>query len=293
MKTKFLFLTLFLSLITISCSDENDTQNGTITKEEVGIDSKIDIANDDVIDIVAEQETNTYGDNINGKSTDVLYSAIATCATISRVPDRGTTITPGTTVTKTIDFGTTGCTLANGNVVKGKIIISFVYQPNATEHTITYTFENFYHNNIKIEGTKTFTRTMTTGTPNSPSHPIVTMNMDITVTLPDGRVFTRTGQRIREIIEGYGTVSWTDNVYQITGSWTTTSPTNISQTATITTPLIIKMSCVAENKPLLVSGVITFVRNGNTATLDFGDGTCDNTAVFTNQYGVFTIVFGN
>ncbi|MES2811895.1 MAG: hypothetical protein V4670_05425 [Bacteroidota bacterium] len=292
MKAKILILSMFLSFVAISCSDQNDTQSDTISSEEVNVSAKIDIANDDIIDIAAEQEANTYIDNVDGRSADLANSTIATCADITRVPARGTAITAGTTVTKTINFGA-GCTLANGNVVKGKIIITFVYQPDATEHTITYTFENFYHNNIKIEGTKTFTRTMTTETPNSPSHPIVTMNMDITVILPDGRVFTRTGQRIREIIEGYGTVSWTDNVYQITGSWVTTSPTNISQTATITTPLIIKMSCVAVNKPLIVSGIITFERNGNTATLDFGDGTCDNTAVFTNAYGVFTIDIGN
>jgi len=292
MKTKFLILSLFLSVIAISCSDEDDTQNNTVTQQDANINAQIDVASDDIIDIAAEQEASTYADNLDGKSVDVGHSSFATCATISRVPDFGTAITPGTTVTKTIDFGT-GCTLPNGNTLKGKIIITFVYQPNETTHTITYTFENFYHNNIKIEGTKTFTRTMTEGTPNSPSHPIVTMDMDIKAILPDGRVFTRTGQRIREIIEGYGTASWTDNVYQVTGNWVTTFPNRSSQTATITTPLIVKMSCVAENKPLIVSGVITLERNGHTATLDFGDGTCDNTATFTNEYGVFTIVIGH
>jgi hypothetical protein len=119
------------------------------------------------------------------------------------------------------------------------------------------------------------------------------MNMDMTATFPDGRVFTRVGQRVREIIEGYGTVSWTDNVYKVTGSWTTTFPNTSLQTSTITTPLIVKMSCVAVNKPLIVQGVITYVRGDRTATLDFGNGECDNTAVFTINGNEFIIIIGD
>jgi len=291
MKTKFLILTMFLSLVTISCSDNDDTPKETISQEEMGINTKIDIANDDIIDIAAEEESDTYADNTNGKNEDNRNS-LASCAVVSRVPAIGTPVAVGATVTKTIDFGS-GCTLPNGNVLKGKIIISFVYEPSATSHTITYTFDNFYHNNIKFVGTKTFIRTMTVATPASPSHPIVTMNMDITATLPDGRVFVRTGQRIREIIEGYDTLSWTDNVYKVTGSWNTTFPSTTIQTATITSALIVKMSCVAVNKPLLVQGVITYARGSQTATLDFGDGTCDNIAVFTHNGISVTIIIGN
>lgn len=285
MKTRILMLTMVITLMTIGCSKDNTTET-PVTPEEAGINSKIDIASDDVADISMTYEADTYANPTNGKS-----SSTTTCATVSRVPAYGTPLTVGTTVTKTIDFGTTGCTLANGNVVKGKIIISFVYDPSATSHTITYTFDNFYHNTIKFTGTKTFTRTMT----GSPSHPLVTMNIDMTATLADGRVFTRTGQRVREMTTGYGTATISDDVYTVTGSWTTTFPNMASQTATISNsnPLIIKMSCVAVQKPLIVQGLITFNRNGNTATLDFGDGTCDNTAIFTHNGITVTIIIGN
>ena len=53
------------------------------------------------------------------------------------------------------------------------------------------------------------------------------------------------------------------------------------------------MSCLAVNKPLLVLGVITFVKNGVTATLDYGNGDCDNTAVFTINGVSYTIIIGN
>lgn len=289
--TKFI-LGLGLAITLFSCS--KDEEERAITSDEATINAKIDMANDDVSDVVEEQEASTYSNSVNGRNEDPSFSTLSNCATISRVPAFGTAITPGTTVTKTIDFGTVGCTLDNGNVVKGKIIISFVFQPSATSHSITYTFDNFYHNGIKFVGTKTFTRVMSVETPNSPSHPIVTMDMDLTATFPNGNVYTRVGQRVREIIEGYNTPgNFLDNIYKVTGSWTTTYPNTNDLVSTITTPLHVKMSCIVPQKPLLVSGIITFQRNGNTATLDYGDGTCDNLAVYTVNGNSFNIVIGN
>jgi hypothetical protein len=293
MKTKLLMFTLILSLAIISCTKDSEPDENTavITAAEASVNARIDIANDDVSDVVEEQEASTYANTTSGKM-ESANSTLAICASITRIPAPGTAITPGTLVTKTIDFGTAGCTLQNGNTLKGKIIITFTYQPDATEHTITYTFENFYHNNIKFEGTKTFTRTMTVATPNSPSHPVVVMHMDMTATL-NGNTYTRIGQRTREIIEGYGTASWTDNVYRVIGHWTTTFPNTTLQTSTITTPLIVKMSCIAVNKPLIVKGIITFERNNHLATLDYGNGDCDNIAVFTINGNSYNISIGN
>ncbi len=290
---KKLILSLALAVAMVSCTKNEDEDNATITAEEAGINAKLDIANDDVADIVAQEESNTYSNTTSGKTTEDPNSTMSNCATVTRVPAFGTPITPGTQVTKTIDFGTTPCTLDNGNTVSGKIIITFVYQPNAPSHTINYTFDNFRHNAILFVGSKTFTRIMTVATANSPSHPIVTMNMDVTATFPNGNSYTRVGQRIREIMDGFGTPIFTDNIYRVTGSWTTTFPNTAIQTSTITTPLMVKASCMLVNKPLLVKGVITIVRNNNIATLDYGDGACDNLAVFTINGNSYNIIIGN
>ncbi len=292
MKTvKWLMSAVAVTLL-VSCN--RDDKETFITAEEATVNAKMDIANNDVTDLVENEEKSTYDNSLSGKTTEPSTEALPSCATVTRVPAFGTALTPGTSVTKTIDFGTSGCPLANGNVVKGKIIISFVFEPGATTHTINYQFDNFYHNGIKYEGNKTFTRTMTVATATVPSHPIVTMNMDMIATFPNGNSYQRVGQRVREIIEGYDTPGLlADNVYQVTGSWTTTFPNTTLQTSTITTPLQIKMSCMAVNKPLIVSGVISIVRNGNTGTLDYGDGTCDNTALFTFNGNTYTIAIGN
>jgi len=276
MKTKILFLGLILSLLTISCSKDKADNTNSMTATEATSSAKMDAANDDISSIVEEQVTITLA-NAAGKLSEAAATNLPSCATVTRVPEAGTVLTAGQTVTKTIDFGTTGCPLNNGNVLKGQIIITWVYQPGATSQTVNYQFVNFYHNYIKYEGNKTFTRTMSSG---AAPHPIVTMTMDMTATFPNGDVYSRTGTRTREIISGYDTPNvLTDNIYQVTGNWATTFPSGTVRYSTITSPLILKLQTGCSHH--FVQGIINFVQNNNSATLDYGDGTCDDIAVFT------------
>jgi hypothetical protein len=296
MKNLLKLSAVFLLLITYSSCDKentNDTNAAQLTSADAIVNSKIDLANDDIATIADQLFDNINATTLNYRAIENNATIFSNCATITRIPAFGTALTSGTQVTKTIDFGTTGCTLNNGNVVRGKIIITFVYQPDATSHTVTYTFDNFYHNNIKFEGTKTFTRSRTTATATSASHPIVVMQLEMTITMPNGDVYTRVGTRTRELVEGYSTDAFLDNIYRITGSWTTTNENGNQHTATITEPLMAKMSCIAVNKPILARGIITFVRNNVTSTLNYGDGECDNLAIFTINGNSFTITIGN
>ena len=296
MKNLLKLSAVFLLLITYSSCDKDNTNDMTsaqLTSDDAIVNSKIDLANDDIATIADQLFDNINATTLNYRAIENNATIFSNCATITRIPAFGTALTAGTQVTKTIDFGTTGCTLNNGNVVRGKIIITFVYQPDATSHTVTYSFDNFYHNNIKFEGTKTFTRSRTTATATSPSHPIVVMQLEMTITMPNGDVYTRVGSRTRELVEGYSTDAFLDNIYRITGSWTTTNENGNQHTATITEPLMAKMSCIAVNKPILAKGIITFVRNNVTSTLNYGDGECDNLAIFTINGNSFTITIGN
>ena len=286
MKTKILLFATFFALATVSCTKDNEKDNALVSVEETIIDAKIDAASDDISKIIDNQLKTEEGFAArDGFGTEDFSPQ---CAVVTRVPAFGTTLTPGTLVTKTIDFGTVGCVMPNGSVLKGKIIISFTFSPLAPTQTINYVFENFYHNATKFEGNKSFTRTMTVATATDPSHPIVTMNMNMTVTFANGAVVTRTGTRTREIIAGFLTPIPFDNVFKVTGNWTTTLPNLSVKTSTITTPLIVKANCSN-----IVEGVITFVRNGNTASLNYGNGACDNQAIFTKNGVATTITLGN
>ena len=70
-------------------------------------------------------------------------------------------------------------------------------------------------------------------------------------------------------------------------------PSGVIQNSTITTSLRVKMSCAETNKPLIVSGIITIVRQDTSATLYFGSGVCDNLAVFTVNGHSYNMVIGN
>ncbi len=293
MKTKILALGFIAILSMVGCSkDDNKQASSAFSSDEAKVNSKIDLANDDVADIVEGQFNETQNSAEGRYSEAPASSNLPDCATVERNPAFGTPLTPGTEVTKTITFGdeNNSCTLANGNVVQGTIIVTFTYNPGATTHTIRYEFVNFKHNQITLTGNKTFTRTLDTQT----QIPTVVMDMDMTAKFPDNREFYRVGTRTRTIIAGFDTPNiLLDNVYQVTGNWTTTFPNSNIQTSTITTPLLVKMSCRQVNKPLLVQGIITFERNGNTATLDYGTGECDNLAVFTINGNSYNIVIGN
>jgi hypothetical protein len=290
MKIKNFMLGMVLSLIAFSCNKKDD-ETVNFTSEEASINSKIDLENDDVSKIVDEQLTTQ--DGFTGKNSLVVTPFLPACASVVRVPATGFPVSGGT-ITKTVNFGTTGCTLPNGSVLKGKIILSFTYNPNSTAAPVVIcTFEGFYHNSRKIEGTKTFTRTLSVATAASPSHPIFLMNMNLTIILADGRVLTRVGYRTSEITAGYATPEWNDNEYRVTGNWTTTFPNSIEQTSAIITPLLVKLSCLSGNNSPITQGTIAFNRNGKSATLDYGNGTCDNSAVFSYNGIAYNIVLGN
>jgi hypothetical protein len=284
MKTKILGLLVVCGLSLLSCQKEDLGS----TADEAKVNAKIDLANDDVSDLV-ENAYDATAANASGRGLESANSQsnLPACATVTRNPTFGTAVQVGQTVTKTIDFGTVGCPMANGNVLRGQIIVSFEYQPTAASQTINYEFVNFYHNNIKIVGNKNFTRTF------EQNLPVVVMNMDLTATFPDGRMFDRVGTRTRRITAGYDTPLLSDNVYQVTGNWTTTYPNLADQVSTITSPLIVKISCAEINKPLIVQGVITFQRAARTSTLNYGSGDCDNLAVFTINGNAYNIIIGN
>lgn len=262
-------------MLLTSCNKENDNDNTPeITQEDLAYSAKSDAAVDEASSIVLEQFSADAFASRLGQNDKAAPAP--NCATITRIPAFGTILKEGDKVIKTIDYGTTGCTLVNGNTLKGKIIISFYYHPKATSHEVTYTFENFYYNEIKLDGTRTITIKIEPNNVN-PMHLVFYINLNVTVTLPNGKIIKITGNKKREIIEGENTpLDPKDNVYAVTGSWEAVFPNGATRTATITSPLIIKATC--HN---IVKGVITFTKDSKTATLDYGNGDCDNKAILT------------
>lgn len=275
MKTTKIILGLALAFSIFSCS--KDDSNSSSELSEAKVSAKIDVATEDVAKIVEDQ----YALQVNpgaGKN-NLETQDLPSCATV-------TVELTASTWTRTVVFD--NCTLPNGNVLDGTIIVSGSLNFDTPSHTISYTFVNFHHNNILIEGNRTVVRSMQSTTALSTVHPVANMSIDMTVTFPNGNVYHRVGNRVRELIEGFGTpMIWADNVFSISGTWTTTFPAG-TQTSTITTPLRVRANC-----PNIVSGVVEIVRNDNTSVLDYGNGECDNQATLTINGTTTTITLGN
>ena len=123
-------------------------------------------------------------------------------------------------------------------------------------------------------------------------------NKNIKLTTPAG-VYTRNGERVREMIAGFLTRnSPTDDVFSTYGTFTTTHPSGglFSTSIDIKTPLIHKNVCSLSTPsiPFPVKGIVTLTKNTHTATIDFGTGECDNLAMLSIDGGVATqITLGN
>lgn len=275
MKIKTLVLGTALAMFVLSCSQ--DDSNNPSGLNEAKVSSKIDMATEDIAKIVEDQYSLQANPGAGRTTQDFNQeNTLPSCATVT------VTLTE-TTWTRTVTFD--NCTLPNGNVLDGTVIASGSLNFDTPSYTINYSFVDFHHNNILIEGNKTVVRTVQSTAALATAHPVATMAIDLTATFPNGNSYHRVGNRVREMIEGFGTpLLWADNVFLITGNWTTAFP-NGTQSSTITTPLRVEVGC-----PHIVSGEISIVRNDTTAILNYGNGDCDNQATLTINGNTVTII---
>ncbi|MCB0472706.1 MAG: hypothetical protein KDC69_02580 [Flavobacteriaceae bacterium] len=255
-----LILLMFLGLILGSCSNNDTTGDGLndLDLKTAQDEAEVDNISDESSAIIEEAFLTEESPETKSSSTDRY---LPDCVTITAVIEQNTK-------TVTIDFGD-GCSLRNGNDLSGKIVIDYERDTEAATKTINYTFDNFYFNSKKVEGGGTILRELSNGNGNPQS----TKTFDVSVTWPDGSMASKKGVRIREWIEGFDTWAWGDNVFLITGNWTFTKVDGTVVTAEVTEPLRRELAC-----RFLVSGSMELNRNGNTALIDYGDGTCDDLA---------------
>ena len=170
-----------------------------------------------------------------------------------------------------IDYGET-CTRWDGVICSGQIIITISAPRSETGSVRSLTFEDYYVNGAKVEGTYTVTNLGL----NDNENPVFSVMLaGGQITFPDEKTITREFDREREYIAGYSTwwIIW-DDVCLITGS---ASGTNLDGTAynlSVISALEWQAAC-----RFLVSGSIQFDIDGiDPFVLDYGDGDCDANA---------------
>ena len=268
---------LFLStLFLISCNKEEDSQNinsgDFITATELQSSDEAELISDEIVSI-AEDIYATDEISITSKS-DYRSDYLPDCVTI-------TTVVTDTSKERTIDFGE-GCELPNGNILSGIIFISYSKDMEMATKTISISLENFTFNEVAVEGSASVERMRS----NANGNPESNASWQFNAVWPDSDTASFTGSRTREWIEGYGSGFWGDNVFLITGMGTYTGKLGNVFSKEVTTPLRREWSC-----RFIVSGVLEISRNGNTASLDFGDGSCDAIGSLTYPDGTSEEIF--
>lgn len=261
-----LTMTAVILVIATACSDnESAPVQEELNVEEISQSLEIDQASASLDDIslevfeIQEQSETTKG--------PVDFGFLPKCVSISVFIEQGYREI-------TIDFGD-GCEI-RGNTLSGKIIMTYTRNKEDRNKMITKTFENFYFNAKQILGSKSILKQW----PTDDENPIFTKNVDITVVWPDGTEASRLGTRVKEWVEGFRSGVWSDNVFEVTGNWTTTFKNGNVHSAEVIVPLRREAIC-----RFFVSGSIDIDRPNRSGVLDFGDGECDNMATFTSDDG--------
>ena len=263
MKIKqFLFAFAVLALATgfNSCKKNNETaaeefENTFELSADQAITNNLSQDAEDVFLEVAQDN------NIAGNFAPEPVNNFIPCATV--------TITPATGFPKTIviDFGAS-CT-HRGVTRSGKINITLTDSVRKAGSQATMTFTNYFVNLYKVEGTYTW---LNTSSGNTRSWTRTTIGGKITA--PDARYWLHEGTRSVTQTAGVGTATVLDDIFLITsGTHTVTNSSNISRTCTILEALQRKVDCANIDK-----GKIKVQGPNHYATIDFGDGTCDNLA---------------
>jgi len=269
MKTKHLLTVLTIALFAITISSCKKT-NETATEE---------------IEATFELSTNqAVSDNLTQDDADVMEEAAARNNLLGLTPSGTTTTTynwlpPCAIITVSgsfpaknikIDFGT-GCTSPNGVFRKGIINIVLTDSLRKTGSVATVTFDNYYVNTFKKEGTITWTNTTVAGTATRSCNRRVVNGK---ITAADGRFWLHESNIDITQTAGVTTpLDITDDVYTLTGTRTATNAAGISRTTTTQTALQKKASCSNIDQ-----GVLKVQGPNHYALLDFGNGTCDNLA---------------
>lgn len=271
LSNRFIGLILLLVLF-ISCDSEDRSSDDEFSASL--IDTEQEIAEvDDTAESINEIVESAFLEILSTtlfKSSDYKSNYdkrfLSDCVDISKTPKDGY-------IEIILDYGE-GCTTKKNHFAKGKINIRAEGSITNSTMTITYTFDNFYINDKKIEGTVEKQRMRS----NENGNPQAQITRNMTMIWEDNSSSSIEGQRTREWIKGTHNELWGDNEFSITGNWTISRRNGKVYSSTIVEPLIRTMAC-----RFTVAGIIEIESQEERSQLNFGDGECDDLATITKN----------
>lgn len=268
MKTRFYIIIASITILSfISCQKDKSSVEQT----------SVNIADDDAVSDAVFEDVYSTADNAEIILDQMTKSGDAKSMQVVADSCPWVTIThPETGIWPkivTVDFGE-GCSGLYDNTRSGRILIEVTGPRLEAGTKRTVTFDNYYFNGIKVEGTKVVENTGYNENQN------LVCSVSLTggkLTLPDGKFIERSFEHQREWIAGLLTRNIWDDECLITGTASGTTLEGAGYNNTITTALHWKRSCF-----FLVSGVVKIQREGKPdVEINYGTGECDAKAVVT------------
>lgn len=202
-----------------------------------------------------------------------------------------TAVCPEVTITHTsstpfpirivLNFGINGCVAPDGHFRKGKIIIEYTDRLLVPGATSTTTFDGFYYDSIKVEGTHKIKNTSAGTTTRQFTIDVINAKL----TRPSGNYSSWNSHKVMTQIEGFVTPLPIDDIFRIEGTAegkVLRGSLLVLWNSSTIEPLIKRFNC-----HWIVKGKVRTIRSTTSTTspwvavLDFGAGTCDNQATIT------------
>lgn len=263
-KNSLLFCFSASIILLNSCRPEEDIEDKTDAGDIVAA-QEMTIADQlfgEMKNIADQGESGTLNSYKNGQP------AFADCATVTVSQPQKKVI---------IDFGTVNCVCKDLRLRRGVLEITFTgnnYWDSGSVATIVPT--NYFVNDHQLIGSKVITN-LNNVSDNDPAWNIV---VNGTVIKPNGGgSFQWESDRVHTWTTGNTTpFNWVDDEWSVEGSATLTASTAVEWNLTIMTPLHRALSCRWLDK-----GLLRIKRTGLVTDrfVDYGNGTCDDDAVYT------------
>lgn len=300
---KFSVALLLGAAVLYSCKKDNEATLSATDSQVVGSES---------VSASTSSETSDLGNSVISNVSDTRLSTardagdITGSALYNSIISKdkrltGATITIAGTGTKTSPSGTVTINYGAGVTTDGitrRGIIRIVYsgrrlQPNSTR---TISFDGFYRNDVKVEGSYgvTVMDSTVTGGPN-PTDVIITFKhiTQLTLTFKDATTITRTATFYVVWDYKIGAPLQSTVTHKAGSTAAGTNRRGKSYEMAITKDVVYRLECLASGFVLPVSGTQTVTTESRIFTIDYGTTDCDNTVTVTIDGKNLTVTVGS
>jgi hypothetical protein len=270
----------------VSTSSTDETNAVSLTDSSTAADNAYyDVLNNAFVGFSDNSAVWNTSSSQSGKTTTLSTETLGTGNLGCAIYTLDNTVPGEYPKTLTLDFGT-GCTSADGISRSGKITYLLSGPIVSPGTTATITLENYIVNGYGIQGAYMITN-------NSSELVGISFNTQVTngiITFPNETNYHYGHNKTYIQTAGTSTTfDISDDVYSLSGtsSFSSSEGNSLVCSASAETPLIKAVACHNISK-----GIVSFVYNEKVhGTIDFGDGTCDNTAILYvgNQHQTITL----